>query len=75
MPLPPHQKRIASKICASATKSERAKLAHYLAEIQSDDELFCRCLRKAVAALERFNDSDLKWLLKWLPIIERGLDK
>lgn len=59
---------------ATAIQSNREALKARLSAVQSNDELFLRCVRKAIKALNRCNDTDNKWLQKWLPIIYRKLN-
>lgn len=65
--------KVAGSINASVNIDDRVTLASYLAAIEHDDELFLRCVKKAVRKLERFDQSDRVWLAHWLPIIERNL--
>lgn len=74
MPTPPLTRRIALPKDATVTQDDRIAIADYLATIQHDDELFMRCVRKAVRALKRYNSADIAWCDKWLPIIERTLN-
>lgn len=75
MPIPPSiQNGIGADINANV-ENDRIALAAYLDSIESDDELFLRCLKKAVRCLQRFNNKDQVWLGTWLPIIFRDLKK
>jgi len=67
--------KVAGSINASVNIDDRVTLASYLAAIEHDDELFLRCVKKAVTKLRRFSEADLVWLRHWLPIIERDLTK
>lgn len=69
MPIPQKTREIARKIDAHVSQDDRIELADYLATIESDDELYLRCVRKAIKAIERYRQIDIVWLVKWLPII------
>lgn len=69
MLIPPDVARIAEEISVIASPSNRAALRSYLASIYTDEELFARCIRKAIRATDRFNSSDVAFLKKWLPLI------
>lgn len=73
MTIPARAERIAHEISATVSKDDRAVLASYLEGVETNEELFRRCLDKAVKALERFNAKDVEWLKKWLPIILKTL--
>lgn len=73
MTIPARAERIAYEISATVSKDDRATLASYLEGVETNEELFRRCLDKAVKALGRFNDKDVEWLKKWLPIIFKTL--
>lgn len=73
MTIPPDIARIAKEISVTASTSNRATLRRYLANIETDEELFARCLNKAVKALDRFNARDISFLKKWLPVILKNL--
>jgi hypothetical protein len=75
MPIPPHIARIAEEISVTASPGNRANLRSYLAGVTTDEELFARCLKKALRALDRFNASDIAWLKRWLPIILKTVDE
>lgn len=69
MPIHPSLfERIGANINANV-ENDRIALAAYLDSIESDDELFRRCLSKAVRCLKKFERKDEIWLKKWLPII------
>ena len=74
MTYPPPPRRISLPKDAPATYSERMEIADYLATIKHDDDLFMRCIRKAVKKLRRYDLVDYIWLGHWLPIIERDLN-
>lgn len=74
MPNPPPPRRISLPKDAPVSENERMEIADYLATIKHDDELFMRCIRKAVKKLLRYDISDHVWLMHWLPIIERDLN-
>lgn len=73
MTIPPDVARIAEEISVTASPSNRATLKSYLASIETDEELFARCLGKAIRALDRFNSKDVAFLKKWLPVILRQI--
>lgn len=73
MPHPPLTRRISVQD-APISQNDRVELADYLATIKHDDELFMRCVRKAVRKLRRYELKDHVWLSHWLPIIERDLN-
>lgn len=75
MTIPPHIARIAEEISVTAYPGTRATLKSYLTGIKTDDELFERCLRKAIKKLDRFNDADQVWLKRWLPIIFKTISE
>ena len=74
MTIPQNIEAIASRINASVTKHDRDTLAMYLSTVRSDDDLFLRCVWRAVMALQRFSSIDQKWLSKWIPIIFHELE-
>jgi hypothetical protein len=76
MPTPQNIERIAAIIISTPiTQNDRAELSTYLTTIEAKDELFARCIKKACVNLERYNDSDIVWLHKWLPIILRTINE
>lgn len=75
MPIPPHIARIAEEISVTASPGNRANLRSYLAGIETEEELFARCLRKALRALDRFNSADIAWLKRWMPIILKTISE
>lgn len=74
MPIPQNIREIAATIDANVSKDDRIELADYLASIESDDELYLRCVGKAVKAIERYRYNDIVWLVKWLPIITKEIE-
>ena len=75
MPIPQNIREIASTIDANVSQNDRIALADYLATIESDNELYLRCVRKAVKAVERYHNNDIVWLRRWVPIIFRCEEK
>lgn len=69
MPIPQTIGRISATIDANVSQDDRIELADYLAAIESDDELYLRCVRKAIKAINRYSEKDVIWLRKWVPII------
>lgn len=69
MPIPQSIREIVQKIDAPVNKNDRITLANYLETIESSDELYLRCVRKAIRAIGRLSDKDVVWLKRWLPII------
>lgn len=57
-----------------AIESEEARqtLIGRLRDIDSSEELFLDCVRRACMKLRRYADSDKPWLAKWLPILLRA---
>lgn len=75
MTIPARAERIANEISATVSKDERAALVSYLDSIETNEELFERCLKKAIRALIRFNARDVEWLKKWMPIILKTISE
>jgi len=47
----------------------RQELIGVLRDIDSSEELFLDCVRRACVKLRRYAESDKRWLAKWLPIL------
>lgn len=75
MTIPDRVHRIASDVSATVSKDERAILGSYLSTVETNEELFRRCLDKAQKKLQRFNESDALWLKRWLPIILKTIQE
>ena len=75
MPIPQRIREIASTIDANVSQNDRIALADYLATIESDDELYLRCVRKAITKLNSATKPNVIWLRHWLPIILRKYDE
>lgn len=75
MTIPARAERIAHEISATVSKDDRAALASYLEGVETSEELFRRCLDKAIRALGRFNARDMEWLKRWLPIIFKTISE
>lgn len=69
MTIPREVARIAHEISVTASPSDRATLRSYLLQIETDEELFGRRIKKCVRALDRFTMNDVAELKKWLPVI------
>lgn len=50
----------------------RQALIGCLRDIESSEELFLDCVRRACIKLRRYAESDKQWLAKWLPILLRA---
>jgi hypothetical protein len=70
MPIPKNIRDSAQKL----DNDNRLMLSYFLNGVESDDELFLRCVRKASASLKRFNSADEIWLKKWMPLIFKKLE-
>lgn len=75
MTIPARAERIAYEISATVSKDDRAALVSYLEGVETSEELFKRCLNKAVRALNRYNARDIEWLKRWLPIIFKTISE
>lgn len=53
------------------SEEARQALIGRLRDIDSSEELFLACVRRACVKLGRYADSDKQWLAKWLPILLR----
>jgi hypothetical protein len=62
---------MASMDISMRDEEERQALIGRLGDIQSSEELFLSCVKRAKIKLRRYSQADKEWLAKWIPILLR----